>query len=95
MLPEDSLLRSACWTCSRVGIVLLAPADVILTLVTGPSDPPEYSWLYSIPAVVFTGGFLAGLIVPKVNGYEISLTEKLEDFVGLLFLPQVRYQSVE
>ncbi len=26
---------------------------------TGPSDPPEYSWLYSIPAVVFTGGFLA------------------------------------
>ena len=26
---------------------------------TGPSDPPEYSWLYSLPAVVFTGGFLA------------------------------------
>ncbi|KAI0247966.1 PNTB-domain-containing protein [Lactifluus subvellereus] len=25
----------------------------------GPRDPPEYSWLYSIPAVVFTGGFLA------------------------------------
>jgi len=25
----------------------------------GPGDPPEYSWLYGIPAVVFTGGFLA------------------------------------
>jgi len=25
----------------------------------GPTDPPEYSWLYAIPAVVFTGGFLA------------------------------------
>ena len=25
----------------------------------GPTDPPEYSWLYGIPAVVFTGGFLA------------------------------------
>lgn len=25
----------------------------------GPTDPPEYSWLYTVPAVVFTGGFLA------------------------------------
>ncbi len=25
----------------------------------GATDPPEYNWLYSIPAVVFTGGFLA------------------------------------
>ena len=25
----------------------------------GKDDPPEYSWLYSVPAVVFTGGFLA------------------------------------
>jgi hypothetical protein len=28
-------------------------------IVIGAGDPPEYSWLYSIPAVVFTGGFLA------------------------------------
>jgi hypothetical protein len=27
--------------------------------LSGPSDPPEYSWLYGVPAVVFTGGFLA------------------------------------
>jgi hypothetical protein len=26
---------------------------------SGPTDPPEYSWLYTVPAVVFTGGFLA------------------------------------
>jgi len=26
---------------------------------TGPTDPPEYSWLYGVPAVVFTGAFLA------------------------------------
>lgn len=24
----------------------------------GPTDPPEYNWLYTIPAAVFTGGFL-------------------------------------
>ncbi|KAI0036744.1 cation/H+ exchanger [Vararia minispora EC-137] len=34
------------------------------------------------------GGFLAGLVIPKVNGYEIALVEKLEDFVSLLLLPQ-------
>ena len=27
-------------------------------MCTGPTDPPEYNWLYSIPAAVFTGGFL-------------------------------------
>lgn len=26
---------------------------------TGPTDPPEYPWLYAVPATVFTGGFLA------------------------------------
>lgn len=25
----------------------------------GPTDPPEYPWLYAVPAVVFGGGFLA------------------------------------
>lgn len=24
----------------------------------GPTDPPEYNWLYTLPAAVFTGGFL-------------------------------------
>jgi len=28
------------------------------TRSVGPTDPPEYNWLYSIPAAVFTGGFL-------------------------------------
>lgn len=27
--------------------------------LTGATDPPEYSWLYGLPAIVFTGGFLA------------------------------------
>ncbi|ETW84079.1 potassium:hydrogen antiporter [Heterobasidion irregulare TC 32-1] len=34
------------------------------------------------------GGFLAGLIIPKENEFDIALVEKLEDLVGLLFLPQ-------
>jgi len=30
-----------------------------LMLLAGPTDPPEYSWLYAVPAVAFTGGLLA------------------------------------
>ncbi|KAG6853435.1 hypothetical protein C0991_004435 [Blastosporella zonata] len=33
------------------------------------------------------GGFIAGLIIPHENGYAISLVEKLEDLVSIVFLP--------
>ncbi|PIL37426.1 transporter [Ganoderma sinense ZZ0214-1] len=33
------------------------------------------------------GAFLAGLIIPHENGYEISLVEKLEDLLSILLLP--------
>ncbi|KAF8559762.1 PNTB-domain-containing protein [Imleria badia] len=48
--------------------VLLASVNVaggfvitkrMLDMFKRPSDPPEYSWLYGVPAIVFTGGFLA------------------------------------
>jgi K+:H+ antiporter len=38
----------------------------------------------------WSGGFIAGLIIPKENGFAISLVEKLEDFIGLLLIPQVK-----
>jgi NAD(P) transhydrogenase len=31
----------------------------MLDMFRRPTDPPEYKWLYSIPAVVFTGGWFA------------------------------------
>lgn len=37
----------------------------------------------------FVGGFLAGLIIPKDNGFAIALVEKFEDLVSILFLPLV------
>ncbi|TFK26876.1 hypothetical protein FA15DRAFT_251347 [Coprinopsis marcescibilis] len=33
------------------------------------------------------GAFLAGLVVPREGGLAITLTEKLEDFVAIIFLP--------
>ncbi len=35
------------------------------------------------------GGFLAGLIIPHENGFAISLVERLEDLVSILFMPIV------
>jgi Kef-type K+ transport system membrane component KefB len=37
-----------------------------------------------------SGGFIAGLVIPKDNGFAISVVEKLEDFIGLLLIPQVK-----
>ncbi|KAI0005096.1 cation/H+ exchanger [Russula compacta] len=34
------------------------------------------------------GGFLAGLVIPKDNGFAISVVEKVEDVISLLLLPQ-------
>jgi Kef-type K+ transport system membrane component KefB len=39
--------------------------------------------------IVVIGGFLAGLIMPHDNGYAITLVEKLEDLVSIIFLPLV------
>ncbi|KAJ2920690.1 hypothetical protein H1R20_g16405, partial [Candolleomyces eurysporus] len=48
--------------------VLLATVNVaggfvitkrMLDMFKRPTDPPEYPWLYGLPAVIFTGGFLA------------------------------------
>ena len=40
--------------------------------------------------VIWIGGFLAGLVVPREGGLAITLTEKLEDMVSIIFLPLVR-----
>ncbi|CUA69152.1 K(+)/H(+) antiporter 1 [Saccharomyces cerevisiae S288c] [Rhizoctonia solani] len=33
------------------------------------------------------GAFIAGLVIPRDNGFSISLLEKIEDLVSILFLP--------
>lgn len=47
--------------------------------------------ILNLPVLTYfsSGGFLAGLIIPKDNGFAISVVEKVEDFVCLLLLPQV------
>ncbi|KAG6856993.1 hypothetical protein H0H87_011087 [Tephrocybe sp. NHM501043] len=50
----------------------------------------SFRWRPRHPAKLSPGGFLAGLIIPHENGYAISLVEKLEDLVNIIFLPIVR-----
>jgi hypothetical protein len=41
--------------------------------------------------MIHTGGFVAGLIIPHDNGFAISMVERLEDLVMIIFLPIVRH----
>lgn len=60
MSEEVSLSQNGCWICSSVSHILRVERDVNPAHpIIGDTDPPEYPWLYAIPAVVFTGGFLA------------------------------------
>src|SRR6266702_39736 len=51
----------------------------------------HYLFLFFVTILIcfLLGGFLAGLIIPKDNGFAISVVEKMEDFICLLLLPQV------
>jgi hypothetical protein len=40
-----------------------------------------------------TGAFLAGIVVPRDGGLAITLTEKLEDMVSVIFLPLVSHSG--
>jgi len=40
------------------------------------------------------GAFVAGLIVPREGGLAITITEKLEDMVSIIFLPLVNTLTV-
>lgn len=35
------------------------PLAIPVLMTLGPTDPPEYPWLYSIPAILFGGGYIA------------------------------------
>lgn len=49
----------------------------------------KLSIMISLRLTIVSGGFLAGLIIPKENGFSIALVEKIEDLVTILFLPLV------
>ena len=74
------------WILRRTGSIQNGPTQAIVALTI----------LLTLASSFFTGiigihpifgGFVVGLICPHDGGFAIKLTEKIEDLVGVLFLP--------
>ncbi|GAO13774.1 hypothetical protein UVI_02018700 [Ustilaginoidea virens] len=85
---------------TSVGVVTLSAGvanDVVGNIENGPSQSIiSLILLIALASSFFTGiigihpifgSFMAGLIVPRNDRFNIRVTEKLEDLIGALFLP--------
>ncbi|KFG87145.1 Sodium/hydrogen exchanger family protein [Metarhizium anisopliae] len=77
---------SLLWLLRRNGSLEHGPSQSIISLIL----------LIALVSAFFTGiigihpifgGFMAGLIIPRQDRFNIRVTEKLEDLIGALFLP--------
>ncbi|KZS89983.1 hypothetical protein SISNIDRAFT_416094 [Sistotremastrum niveocremeum HHB9708] len=74
------------WFARRSGSVENGPSITFLTVTVLLVFASAYLTDYIGVQAIF-GGFLVGLIIPRENGLTISLAEKLEDVVTIVFLP--------
>lgn len=74
------------WIFRRTGSIQNGPSQSIISLIL----------LVALASAFFTGiigihpifgAFMAGLIIPRDERFNIRVTEKLEDLIGALFLP--------
>ncbi|KAK0499554.1 Sodium/hydrogen exchanger family-domain-containing protein [Armillaria luteobubalina] len=75
------------WLCRRTGSLEQGSPTTLTMTVTLLIVFISAFFTDIIGVHAIFGGFLAGLIVPHENGFAISLVEKLEDLVTILFLP--------
>jgi len=74
------------WLLRRTGSIENGPSQTIISVIL----------LLALASAFFTGiigvhaifgGFMVGLILPREGGFNIKVTEKLEDLIGAIFLP--------
>ncbi len=74
------------WLLRRTGSIENGPSQTIISVIL----------LIALASAFFTGiigvhaifgGFMVGLILPREGGFNIKVTEKLEDLIGAVFLP--------
>ncbi|KAK0491525.1 Sodium/hydrogen exchanger family-domain-containing protein [Armillaria novae-zelandiae] len=75
------------WLCKRTGSLEQGSPTTLTMTVTLLIVFISAFFTDIIGVHAIFGGFLAGLIIPHENGFAISLVEKLEDLVTILFLP--------
>jgi Kef-type K+ transport system membrane component KefB len=74
------------WLLRRTGSIENGPSQTMISVIL----------LIALASAFFTGiigvhaifgGFMVGLILPREGGFNIKVTEKLEDLIGAIFLP--------
>ncbi|KAF9018372.1 potassium:hydrogen antiporter [Hymenopellis radicata] len=75
------------WLCRRTGSLEQGSPTALMMTVTLLIVFISAFFTDIIGVHAIFGGFLAGLIIPHENGFAISLVEKIEDLVTILFLP--------
>lgn len=74
------------WLLRSTGTIENGPSQSIISLILlGALTSAFFTDIIGVHAIF--GGFMFGLILPRENGFAIRVTEKLEDFIGALFLP--------
>ncbi|KAF7302957.1 hypothetical protein MKEN_01258300 [Mycena kentingensis (nom. inval.)] len=75
------------WLCRRTGSLEQGTPTTTMMTITLLMILVSSFFTDIIGVHAIFGGFLAGVIIPHENGYAISMVEKLEDLVSILFLP--------
>ncbi|KAH0831858.1 Sodium/hydrogen exchanger family-domain-containing protein [Lanmaoa asiatica] len=89
LLPVKFVMR---WLACKTGSTENGPTMFYMTVVMILVWACAF-FTDSIGVNAIFGAFLAGLVVPREGGLAITLTEKLEDMVSIVFLPLVRIPS--
>jgi Kef-type K+ transport system membrane component KefB len=81
--------RAYIWLARRTGSLASGqPSNVMMTItLVIVLVSAFFTDIIGVHAIF--GGFLAGLIIPKQNGYAIAIVEKIEDLIVIIFLPLV------
>ncbi|KAF9025664.1 hypothetical protein BDZ89DRAFT_1135326 [Hymenopellis radicata] len=75
------------WLCRRTGSLEQGSPTALMMTVTLLIVFISAFFTDIIGVHAIFGGFLAGLIIPHENGFAVSLVEKIEALVSILFLP--------
>lgn len=74
------------WFIRRSGSIDSDPSQGIISLILIIALASAFFTAIIGVHAIF-GGFMAGLIIPRENRFNIRVTEKLEDLIGAMFLP--------
>ncbi|GAB1316820.1 Cation/H+ exchanger domain-containing protein [Madurella fahalii] len=77
---------SLVWLLRRTGSLKTGPSQTMISVILLLAFASAFfTGIVGVHAIF--GGFMVGLILPREGGFNIKVTEKLEDLIGAVFLP--------